>query len=116
MKPKSKDRTWLDLGGEGHRRRISTKGTTKARVFPEPVAASTATSLWPQRRGMVAAWTGVQKRKPPRVRVSRTGSESEGRRSEKRVVVRARLGASDLSTAIVGGGGVASSGDLKFSV
>lgn len=46
--------TWWGLGGPA-RRRISTRGTTKARVFPEPVAASTATSLYVQSKGMVAA-------------------------------------------------------------
>lgn len=73
------------------RRRISTSGTTKARVFPEPVAASTATSLKLHSKGMVAAWTGVQKSKPERVRASRIGSESGGLRSEKRVSVKALL-------------------------
>lgn len=73
------------------RRRISTKGTTKARVFPEPVAASTATSLKEHRRGIVAAWTGVQKLKPASAKASRTGSEIGGFTSEKRVSVNALL-------------------------
>lgn len=66
-------------------------GTTNARVLPEPVAASTATSLKLHSRGIVAACTGVQKSNPDRLRASRTGSERRGSRSEKRVVVRARL-------------------------
>lgn len=40
----------------------------------------------------MAAWTGVQNSKPASVRASRTGSESEGLRSEKRVLVKALLG------------------------
>lgn len=39
----------------------------------------------------MAAWTGVQNSKPAWVRASRTGSESEGLRSEKRVLVSALL-------------------------
>ena len=34
-------------------------GMTKARVFPDPVTASTTTSLWPIKRGMADACTGV---------------------------------------------------------
>ena len=34
-------------------------GITKARVFPEPVTASTTTSLCCMNNGIVAAWTGV---------------------------------------------------------
>lgn len=34
-------------------------GTTKARVFPEPVTASTTTSLCRMKSGIVDAWTGV---------------------------------------------------------
>ena len=74
------------------RRRISTRGTTKARVLPEPVVASTATSLKLHSKGIVAAWTGVQKSKPPAVRAWTTGSESGGLRSEKRVLLNALLG------------------------
>ena len=38
---------------------FSNMGITKARVFPEPVTASTTTSLWRMKRGIVEAWTGV---------------------------------------------------------
>lgn len=50
---------WGEDGG-GARRRISTRGIMKARVLPEPVAASTETSWWAFKRGIVDAWTGVQ--------------------------------------------------------
>ena len=72
---------------------------TKARVLPEPVAASTATSLKLQSKGMVAAWTGVQKSKPECDRAWRTGSESGGFRSEKRTLVNALLGNSESMVA-----------------
>ncbi len=39
----------------------------------------------------MAAWTGVQNSKPAWDMASRTGSESEGLRSEKRVLVSALL-------------------------
>lgn len=39
-------------------------GTTNARVLPEPVHASTATSLFPANNGMVASCTGVAFLKP----------------------------------------------------
>ena len=38
---------------------FSRTGTTKASVFPEPVTASTTTSLCCMNNGIVAAWTGV---------------------------------------------------------
>ena len=96
---KEKESTWWGLGAEEARRRISTRGTTKAKVFPEPVAASTATSLKLQSKGMVAAWTGVQKWKPDWVRASRTGSDSGGLSSENRVVVRALFGSEESAGA-----------------
>lgn len=81
------------MGGEDEdRRRISTIGIRKARVFPEPVAASTATSLKLHSRGIVAAWTGVQNLKPACDNASRTVSERGGFRSEKRVTVNALPG------------------------
>lgn len=69
------------------RRKISTSGSKKARVLPEPVAASTATSLCEQRRGMVAACTGVAKLKPKDCSTSRVDSDREGRSSEKGTVL-----------------------------
>ena len=84
-------RTWWGLGGEGRRRSISTTGTTKARVFPEPVAASTATSLCDSSSGMVAACTGVHRRKPPRFRASTTSGEMAGDSSENLCSVSARF-------------------------
>ncbi|MQM02680.1 hypothetical protein Taro_035449, partial [Colocasia esculenta] len=84
-------RTWWGFGRSEQRRRISTRGTTKARVLPEPVAASTTTSLKRHSKGITWAWTGVQKWKPPCSRTWRTGSERCGSSSEKRVVVRALL-------------------------
>lgn len=91
--------TSWDLGGEERRRRISTTGTMKARVFPEPVAASTATSLCDSRCGMVAACTGVQRRKPPRCSASTTSADSAGDISENFRSVSA-------PRAAAGGGGV----------
>mmetsp|Transcript_9739 Transcript_9739/g.27535 ORF Transcript_9739/g.27535 Transcript_9739/m.27535 type:complete len:222 (+) Transcript_9739:1182-1847(+) len=41
------------------RSRSSKMGSTNARVFPEPVQASTATSQWPRKRGRTAPCTGV---------------------------------------------------------
>ena len=38
---------------------FSRTGITKASVFPEPVTASTTTSLCCMNNGIVAAWTGV---------------------------------------------------------
>lgn len=38
---------------------FSNIGMTNARVFPEPVTASTTTSLWRINNGIVEAWTGV---------------------------------------------------------
>ncbi len=38
---------------------FSRMGITKARVLPEPVTASTTTSLFCMNNGMVDAWTGV---------------------------------------------------------
>ena len=70
-------RTWFGLGGVLLWRRISTSGTTKARVLPKPVAASTMTSLQLQSKGIVAAWIGMQNSKPAWVRASRIDSESE---------------------------------------
>jgi hypothetical protein len=85
----SSEVTWWGLGGEGRRRSISTTGTTKARVFPEPVAASTATSLCDSSSGMVAACTGVHRRKPPRFRASTTSGDRAGDISENRCSVSA---------------------------
>lgn len=48
---------------------------------------------------MVAAWTGVQKSKPDCDRACRTGSESGGFRSEKRVLVNALFGKSESMAA-----------------
>ncbi|GER55877.1 NAD(P)H-hydrate epimerase [Striga asiatica] len=76
--------TWCGLGGPW-RRRISTRGITKARVFPEPVAASTATSLKLHSKG-------VQNSKRDKVSASRTASESGGSKSENLVVVSALFG------------------------
>ena len=39
--------------------RRSSTGITNARVFPDPVTASTTTSLCFMNNGMVEAWTGV---------------------------------------------------------
>jgi hypothetical protein len=38
---------------------FSNTGMTKARVFPDPVTASTMTSLCFRNNGIVALWTGV---------------------------------------------------------
>lgn len=46
---------WLRLSSVSLRRIISTAGTTKASVFPEPVTASTHTSLFVRNNGIVAA-------------------------------------------------------------
>ena len=94
---KIQKRTWFGLGGVLLRRRISTSGTTKARVLPKLVAASTATSLQLQSKGIVAAWIGVQNLKPAWVRASRTGSESEVEIGGARF---------DQRTALVGGDGI----------
>jgi hypothetical protein len=74
--------TSCDLGGEERWRRISTTGTMNARVFPEPMAASTATSLCDNRCGMAAAWTGVHRWKPSRSSASTTSGDSVGESSE----------------------------------
>lgn len=66
------------------RRRISTSGTRKARVFPEPVTALTLTSLWLQSKGIVLAWTGVQISKPDRSSAEMISPERQDLRSEKR--------------------------------
>lgn len=47
--------TWCFFSGCSSRRRRSTEGSTNASVLPLPVHASTATSLFPQNRGMVAS-------------------------------------------------------------
>ena len=57
----------MALSGSSSLRSFSTTGITKARVFPEPVQASTATSLCPQNSGIVASCTGVAMMKPSSV-------------------------------------------------
>ena len=46
---------WLRLSSTSLLRIISMAGTTKARVFPDPVTASTHTSLFVRKSGIVAA-------------------------------------------------------------
>lgn len=87
----STEQTSWGLGGEGRRRRISTTGTTKASVLPEPVAASTATSLCESSSGMAAACTGVHRRNPPPFRAFTTSGDSAGDSSENLCSVSARF-------------------------
>jgi hypothetical protein len=57
-------RTWCFLRGSSERLSFSIRGIRNARVFPDPVQASTETSLLPQNNGMAASWTGVARSKP----------------------------------------------------
>lgn len=47
---------WLRLRSVSLLKIISITGTTKAKVLPDPVTASTHTSLFDRNRGIVAAW------------------------------------------------------------
>lgn len=49
--------TWCFLSDSSRRRSFSITGMTKASVLPEPVCASTATSLLPAKSGIVASCT-----------------------------------------------------------
>lgn len=71
-------RTWYLVSGGETRRRTSTAGSTKARVLPEPVTASTATSLLEHSKGMVAACTGVGVTKPCASRSPRDSAHRRG--------------------------------------
>jgi hypothetical protein len=51
--------TWCCFSFSSRRRSFSTMGMMNARVLPEPVQASTATSLLPENSGMTASCTGV---------------------------------------------------------
>jgi len=50
---------WFGPNRRSLRISFSRIGTTKASVFPDPVTASTTTSLCCTNNGIVAAWTGV---------------------------------------------------------
>ena len=70
--------TWCFFSGSSSLRSFSTTGTTNASVLPEPVHASTATSLFPANSGMVASCTGVARLKPWAARTRRVSSLSPG--------------------------------------
>lgn len=69
------------LIGSSSRSNFSTTGIKKDRVFPLPVTASTTTSLWPMKRGMVEACTGVMRENPMVETASRIHGESGGLRA-----------------------------------
>lgn len=73
--------TWCFLIGSSNRSNFSTTGMRKAMVFPLPVTASTTTSLWPMKRGIAEACTGVMRVKPMEETASRIHSESGGVRA-----------------------------------
>lgn len=54
---------------------------TYAKVFPEPVTASTTTSLLPRNIGIAAFWTGVAAANPIADMASNSHSESGGVRA-----------------------------------
>ena len=60
------------------RHKISTMGSTNARVLPLPVHASTATSLCEHSRGIVAACTGVARTNPSASSVASERASSAG--------------------------------------
>jgi hypothetical protein len=69
---------WCFLMGSSNRSSFSTTGIKKDKVFPLPVTASTTTSLWPMKRGIVDAWTGVIRENPMAKTASRIHPESGG--------------------------------------
>jgi hypothetical protein len=69
---------WCFLIGSSNLSSFSTTGIKKDKVFPLPVTASTTTSLWLMKRGIVEAWTGVIRENPMAKTASRTHSESAG--------------------------------------
>jgi hypothetical protein len=73
--------TWCFLIGSSFRSSFSIAGIRNARVFPLPVTASTTTSLWPRKSGIVEACTGVMRAKPMVAVASRIHCESEGVRA-----------------------------------
>lgn len=56
--------TWCFLIGASSRNSLSITGIKNASVLPDPVTASTTTSLCAMNRGMVDACTGVMRSKP----------------------------------------------------
>ena len=88
--------TWCFFMGASSLRRRSTTGMrnlapisilefhgrisncTDARVFPDPVTASTTTSLFPMNNGIVLAWTGVVLVNPMEFMASRIHSDRGG--------------------------------------
>lgn len=74
---------WLRLSSVSLRRIISTTGTTNASVFPEPVTASTQTSLFVRKSGIVAAYEYGHRRTRRQKRVGgRGGGTDESERKE----------------------------------
>ena len=67
--------TWCVFRGSSSRRIFSMRGMMKARVLPDPVQASTATSLLPANKGMVASCTGVVRSKPNDATTCRVSGE-----------------------------------------
>ena len=60
--------TWRGLSAISRRSIISTRGTTKDSVLPDPVHASASTSRKVRKSGMAAACTGVMVEKPRALR------------------------------------------------
>ena len=72
---------WCFLVGSSLRRILETTGSRKLRVFPEPVTASTTTSLFVMKTGRTAACTGVMRANRLDCRYERIHSASGGVRA-----------------------------------
>lgn len=84
--------TWCFSRGSSSLRSLSATGITKANVLPDPVHASTATSLFPENAGMTASWTGVGVLKPSVVSMSRMGWDRDSMLPKfVRLIVRLRI-------------------------
>jgi hypothetical protein len=77
---------WCFLIGSWSLSSFSTIGNRKARVFPLPVTASTTTSLFPAKRGIQLACTGVIRSKPILDIASRIHSDNDGVRPSQALV------------------------------
>src|SRR5690554_5997544 len=69
---------WFFFVTSGLRRIRSTTGSKNANVLPDPVTASTTTSLLARKSGMVDDWTGVGRSKFMLSSASRIHGESAG--------------------------------------
>mmetsp|Transcript_10346 Transcript_10346/g.25429 ORF Transcript_10346/g.25429 Transcript_10346/m.25429 type:complete len:382 (-) Transcript_10346:18-1163(-) len=76
--------TWCIRNEVSDRARISIMGSTKARVLPEPVHASHATSLFPAKRPIAAACTGVARSNPCAASTASDAARSGGVSAPKR--------------------------------